>query len=187
MLPVGVAQAAQFAAELDFAQSCDPDVGRLLSVLAAAVPINGRILKIGTGAGVGLAWILEGVGARSDVEIVTIDNDAELSARVAAQQRPSTVQFQAGDALTVVPRLGQFDFVFADAVAGKWFGLDVSLAATVRGGIFLVDDMTPLEWASEEHELKTQEVRTRLMSDDRLASVELACGSGAILSVLRST
>jgi predicted O-methyltransferase YrrM len=50
------------ANELGFEQSCEADVGRLLAVLAAGVPGGGRILEIGTGAGVGTAWMVEGIG-----------------------------------------------------------------------------------------------------------------------------
>ena len=44
-----------------FPFSCEPGAGALLSSLAAAVPAEGRILELGTGAGVGLAW-LPGLG-----------------------------------------------------------------------------------------------------------------------------
>ena len=46
--------------------ACEPGVGRLLAVLAAAVPVYGRILEMGTGVGVGTAWIVYGLG--SDAE-----------------------------------------------------------------------------------------------------------------------
>ena len=52
-------------------------------MLAAAVRRDGRVLEIGTGAGVGLAWIVEGLGDREDVELVTIDIDKELVTAVA--------------------------------------------------------------------------------------------------------
>src|SRR5713101_5280759 len=42
--------------KLRFRQSSRSDVGRLLSVLAATVLSCGRVLELGTGAGVGLAW-----------------------------------------------------------------------------------------------------------------------------------
>lgn len=144
-------------------------------------------MEVGTGAGVGTAWIVEGVGRRSHVEVVTVDNDAQLSARIAAEGWPPWVRFEVGDALQVVPLLGQFNLVFADAVAGKWYGLDVTIDATAPGGIIVVDDMTPSRWADEEHELRTQEVRTRLVSDARLAVVEMGWGSGVIMSTRRAT
>ena len=53
-------------------------MGRLLAALAAAVPSGGRVLEIGTGVGVGLAWLVHGLGARRDVEVVTVELDDEV-------------------------------------------------------------------------------------------------------------
>lgn len=44
------------AAKTDFELACEVEVGRLLAALSAAVPEGSRILEIGTGVGVGLAW-----------------------------------------------------------------------------------------------------------------------------------
>lgn len=59
-LPERVTTALVNARELGFEMSCDPPAGALLRVLAAAVPPSGRILELGTGAGVGLSWIVDG-------------------------------------------------------------------------------------------------------------------------------
>jgi len=66
--------------------SCDPSTGRLLAVLAAAVPVNGRVLELGTGTGVGTARITRGLRGRTDVEVVTVEIDAATAA-LAAQYR----------------------------------------------------------------------------------------------------
>ena len=58
-LPEGVAAALGRAREAGFALSCEVGVGRLLATLAAGVRPGGRILELGTGAGVGLAWIVK--------------------------------------------------------------------------------------------------------------------------------
>ena len=60
-VPGGVQTAAKAATKAGFPLSCDPGVGRLLGVLAAGVPPHGAILELGTGAGVGLAWIVAGL------------------------------------------------------------------------------------------------------------------------------
>jgi hypothetical protein len=65
-VPPGVAAAYERARHSGFALSCEPEVGRLLATLAAAVPEHGAILEMGTGVGVGCAWIVHGLGARSD-------------------------------------------------------------------------------------------------------------------------
>lgn len=63
-LPERVTAAVANARELGFEMSCDPGAGALLGVLAAAVPPAGRILELGTGVGVGLSWIVDGVTGR---------------------------------------------------------------------------------------------------------------------------
>src|SRR5207302_1072644 len=91
-VPAAVAGAKRRAKDLRFTKSCEDNVGRLLAVLAAAVPPEGRILEIGTGVGVGLAWITTGVGERSDVEVVSIEADVRLSKGAAGWPWPSYVQ-----------------------------------------------------------------------------------------------
>ena len=55
---------------------------------------------------------------------------------------PSFVSIVEGDAVTVLPTVGEFDLVFADAEGGKWERLDLTLAAVRLHGVLIVDDMT---------------------------------------------
>ena len=77
-LPDSVLAAHERAARTGFKLACEVEVGRLLAVLAAAVPDGGRVLEIGTGVGVGLAWLVHGLGVRRDVEVVTVEFDDEV-------------------------------------------------------------------------------------------------------------
>jgi len=86
VLPDQVLLATQRAARAGFTMSCHPDTGRLLAVLAAAVPRGGRVLELGTGTGVGTAWLTHGLGSRTDVEVRTVEIDpatAKLAAAMA--------------------------------------------------------------------------------------------------------
>jgi hypothetical protein len=47
--------------------------------------------------------------------------------------------------------------------------------------VLLVDDMTPHELVDDIHRTKTIEVRERLLTDDRLAAVEIGWSSGLIV------
>jgi predicted O-methyltransferase YrrM len=60
-LPEAVLAARGRAAEIGFELSSDDLAGRVLEILAAAVPLDGCILEIGTGTGVGTAWLLAGI------------------------------------------------------------------------------------------------------------------------------
>jgi len=77
-LPGSVLASYERAARAGFQLACEADVGRLPAALAAAVPSGGRVLEIGTGVGVGLAWLVHGLGARRDVEVVTVELDDEV-------------------------------------------------------------------------------------------------------------
>jgi demethylmenaquinone methyltransferase/2-methoxy-6-polyprenyl-1,4-benzoquinol methylase len=185
VLPEPVRLAAERAERAGFAMSCDPGAGSLLAVLAAAVPANGRVLELGTGTGVGTAWIVHGLRERDDVEVVTVEIDAATAALAAQYRWPPQVGLLTGDALEVTRRAGRFDLIFADAQGGKWEGLDATVAALRPGGQLLVDDMTPGEFADEHHARKTAEVRSRLLGHPDLVSVEIAWSSGLILSTRR--
>lgn len=179
-LPPLVEKARVEAAESSFAASCDPEVGRFLAVLAAAVPPSGRVLEIGTGAGVGTAWLA--AGAPTGVTIHTIELDHVRSAATTATfTGPEQISFHVGDAVDLLPDLGTFDLVFADAEGGKWYGLESTIQAVRIGGVLVVDDMNPPRWESEVHERMTQAVRKTLLEDERLLSAELGFGSGVVV------
>lgn len=181
-----VARAQAHAEALGFTMSSNPEVGRLLAVLAAAVPRGGRILEIGTGTGVGTAALLAGLGARTDATIDTLEIDAEAGARARDNDWPGHVRFHIGDAVELLPGLGAFDLIYADAQGGKWYGLDRTLAALAPGGVLLVDDMTPEEWWSAEQRVNQARVRDALTSSPLLTACELDTAGGLILCTRRS-
>ncbi|MEV1167275.1 class I SAM-dependent methyltransferase [Nonomuraea sp. NPDC049784] len=171
----------------DFAYSCDPAVGRLLATLAAHVPPRGRVLELGTGAGVGLAWLVSGLVPRTDATVTTVEYDGERASQTSSGDWPPFVRFLTGDALELLPGLGTFDLIFADAVAGKQTGLDLTIAALNPRGMLVVDDMSPAPgtvWDSE-FAAKQDAVRRTLLTHERLVAVELPHGSGVILATAR--
>ena len=176
-----VAAATRAAEHAAFTMSCEPGVGALLAVLSAVVPPGGSILELGTGAGVGLAWIVAGVGARTDVTVTSVEADAGTAALAARLPWPGFVTLEAGDALDVLRRGGRWSLIFADAPGGKWEGLGHTIEALDDGGLLLVDDMRPPATASDLHRRKSAEVRERLLADDRLVPVEIGWSSGVIL------
>jgi demethylmenaquinone methyltransferase/2-methoxy-6-polyprenyl-1,4-benzoquinol methylase len=127
--PAIVVGAGHRAVVAGFSLSSEPDVGALLSCLAAAVPAHGRILELGTGAGSGLAWLVHGLGQRVDIELITIDVDQALQAQTRQADWPPYVRFELGDGASLLPTLGTFDLIFADAPGGNTVGLDGTIAA----------------------------------------------------------
>ncbi len=182
-LPTLVRDARAWASRSGFEYSCDDRVGNLLAVLAASVPAGGRILELGTGAGVGTAWIVHGVAGRADVKVVTAEVDPALSAGARSAPWPSYVRFVVGDAVEMLPSLGCFDLIFADAPGGKWERLDLTLDALRPGGFLLVDDMTPTDRWDAHQVTKQSEVGDELHRNPALVTCDLEWATGLILCV----
>ena len=103
-LPERVLAGYERAARTGFRLACQVDVGRLLAALAAAVPGGGRVLEIGTGVGVGLAWLVHGLGARQDVEVVTVELDDAVQQAALSARWPPWVRFESGEGAEAVGR-----------------------------------------------------------------------------------
>ncbi|WP_188189280.1 O-methyltransferase [Nonomuraea sp. SYSU D8015] len=186
--PELVGAAVERARAAGFAYSCDPAVGRLLAALAAGVPEGGRVLEIGTGTGVGVAWLASGLLPRSDVTVTTVERDAERAALVASAGWPAFVDFRVGDALELLPGLGTYDLIFADAEGGKQVGLELTIAALNPRGVLVVDDMVPAPGVVWDQEFAGRQdtVRRTLLGHDRLVAVDMpGHGSGVIVATAR--
>jgi predicted O-methyltransferase YrrM len=60
---------------IGFQLASEPTTGSLLRALAASKP-GGRFLELGTGTGVGTAWLLAGMDRHS--RLVSVDTDPEV-------------------------------------------------------------------------------------------------------------
>jgi predicted O-methyltransferase YrrM len=185
VVPDRVRTATNRAEAVGFTMSCDPRVGQLLGVLAAALPRGGRILELGTGTGVGLAWIVEGLGSRADVEVVSVEVAPDIGVLAASNEWPDFVKLEVGDALEFIGKPECYDMIFADAQGGKWEGLEQTINSLRPGGLLLVDDMEPAEYMNDEHRVKTVEVREQLLASERISHVELNWATGLILCARR--
>lgn len=145
-LPDLVATAVAAATEAGFDNSCRPEHGRLLSLLAAGIP-RGVIGETGTGCGVGLAWLASGAGP--DVRLVSVESDATRHAvahRVfAADDRVTVLR---GD-WTELAAHGPFDLLVPDGGGqGKGGEQPLDPGAWLKfGGTLVIDDFAPFtEW-----------------------------------------
>ncbi len=166
--------------------SSEPGVGALLAALAAAAPEAARIAELGTGAGVGLAWIVYGLGERDDASVFTVDTNEELLATVATAGWPSYVEFVHDDGVNAVREFAPFDLVFADAAGGKLEGLDVTIDALTPGGVLIVDDMDPARHVDDGLSEPLGAVREQILGDPLLVAAELDFASGVIVATKRA-
>ena len=142
-VPPAVTRAEALAERLAFTGSCTRSVGRLLHALAAQ---RGRLRvgEIGTGAGVGAAWIVSALAP--GVPVVTVERD-EARAAAAAElfAEDVAVRVVAGDWRALMPAEAPFDLLFYDGGGKQRPDLDgeavVSLLAP--GGTVVLDDLTP--------------------------------------------
>ncbi|KJK56406.1 O-methyltransferase [Saccharothrix sp. ST-888] len=138
-VPPRVVVAERAAAEAAFKKSCIPQVGRLLSLAAAAKP-GGIIAESGTGAGVGTAWLHSGLGA--DARLVTVERDEDPARRAAGvfvDDMPVSVL--TGD-WRLLEQHAPFDVFFCDG-GGKRDDPQRAVELIAPGGLLILDDFTP--------------------------------------------
>jgi predicted O-methyltransferase YrrM len=75
--------------------------------------------------------------------------------------------------------------IFADAWPGKYEGLDETLALLKRGGVYVIDDMSPQANWPEGHQANVDCLVARLEARADLVVTRLAWASGLVLAVVR--
>ena len=174
------------AAALHFTMASEPKTGALLRALAASKP-GGRLLELGTGVGVGAAWLLAGMDAASTLVSVDTNLKFQSAARriLGGDPRLSLVLEDAVDYLCRQPP-ASFDLVFADALRGKFDGLDEALAVVKPGGLYVIDDLLPQPNWPEGHGEKIQPLVERLAAQEDFCIVPMAWASGIVVAARKS-
>lgn len=175
--PPLVALAEARAAELGFERSCTPEVGRLLHLLAAQRGRT-RVGEIGTGAGVGAAWLVSALPP--GVSFVTVEAERRLAEAAAGLfAEDEDVRVLHGDWRELLPEEAPFDLLFVDARSAK-LAADEVVGLLLPGGTALLDDFTP-GYADPDP------LREAWLGHPRLATVELAVTpASAVLLAVRA-
>lgn len=181
-IPDLVAEAKRRAHRLRVTISCIDEVGRLLAVLAAAVPPGGRILEVGTSVGVGTAWIAAGLGERTDVEVISVEVDDALVEAAREGPWPAHVQLIHADAGPALATLGAFDLMFVDASPIKHGHMESTISALQPGGVMIVDDLHTDMKNFEVQKAHKDALRRFVFGHPELQAVELDWASGVILA-----
>jgi predicted O-methyltransferase YrrM len=131
-----------------FERSSIREIGRLLAVLVSQRP-RGRFAEIGTGTGVGSAWIVDSLGPEATFVTVELDPDRAAAAARLFADYPN-VRALEGDWHEVMPPEAPFDLLFFDG--GNWkrrpaeemrAESEKALELVAAGGIVVMDDLTP--------------------------------------------
>jgi predicted O-methyltransferase YrrM len=184
-LPPLVQQAQALSEDLRFESSSALEVGRLLHVLVSHIRA-GRIGEIGTGCGVGAAWMIHALAP--GVSFVTIERDSRRAAAVQALFADIPhVQVLQGDWRNLLV-YAPFDLLFADGGRAKQEEPERLLAALRPGGLLVLDDLTPEDCWPEEWQSWTDPVRNFWLNDPRVRATEIrvTSSSAVILATRRS-
>jgi predicted O-methyltransferase YrrM len=137
-----VRAAVDLANERRFGNSCRPEQGELLRILARGVGA-GAIGETGTGCGVGLAWLAS--GAHPGARLVSVERDPGRAAAARELFRGNaSVEVRTGDWPAILDR-APFDLLVLDG-GGQGKGAEPPLdpAGWLRpGGLVVIDDFTP--------------------------------------------
>jgi predicted O-methyltransferase YrrM len=168
---------------LGFTMASEPRTGALLAVLAASKP-GGRLLELGTGTGLGTAWLLAGMGAGAHLDSVDTDPDVVAVAERHLGSDPR-VTFHIADGADFISSAsaGGFDLIYADAWPGKFTHLDEALALLRVGGIYFIDDLAPQPNWPEGHAPKVPELIASLERRVDFRAVKLDWASGLMIVV----
>ena len=171
----------QESKRISFSMPSDLQTGSLLRTLVGSKP-GGKFLELGTGTGLSLSWIVEGMDQHAHV--TSIDNEEKYLAIARSffksDQRVSIICDDG--AAWVQQHAGQrLDLIFADAWPGKYNTLDETLALLKVGGYYVVDDMLPQPNWPEGHAQKAEQLVQYLESLNYMRFTKLNWSTGVII------
>jgi len=175
-------------AAVGFAMASEPKTGALLRALVAAKP-GGRFLELGTGTGIGTAWLLDGMDRSAS--LTTVDSDPQV-VEVARRHlgHDPRVTFRVGDGGSMLDEMAQqqpqFDLIYADAWPGKYSHLDRALSLLAIGGIYFIDDLLPQANWPDGHAARVPPLVADLEQRRAFVPVKLAWASGLMMLVRTS-
>jgi len=180
--PVLYAEILQKTSEIGFTMPSDLQTGAFLTTLASSKP-KSRMLELGTGTGLSLCWLLNGMDDKST--IISIDNNPELTSLASGFfQKDHRVEVICADGSSWLKnyRGCKFDLIFADAWPGKYSELNEALDLLNPGGLYLIDDMLPQPNWPEGHQRNVDELVNFLENRSDLNITKFNWSTGLLLA-----
>ncbi|MEN2486200.1 class I SAM-dependent methyltransferase [Flavobacterium sp. B11] len=179
-LPKSYSEIKTDSEKISFSMPSDLHTGSFLRTLVATKK-DGHFLELGTGTGLSLAWMIEGMSKNST--LITIDNSSEYQ-RIAKKhiQNPN-VSFVCEDAENWILNYdnSKFDLIFADAWPGKYVVFDETLNLLKSGGIYLIDDMLPQPNWPLNHDKNVERLIQDLENRTDIQLTKMCWSTGLIL------
>jgi predicted O-methyltransferase YrrM len=174
LIPPLVKRAKNLARQMSYRSNCSDGTGRLLRLLASQFQ-GGVLGEIGSGCGVGTAWLVSALAPGTT--LVTVEKNNALSAVVRSLfESYSMVRVLYGDWNEII-KFGPFSMLYVSARTARFCAPEVLMEALRLGGVLVIDGLVPLEQLSYDMQLKTDPVRSFWLNDPRLEATEILVSS----------
>jgi predicted O-methyltransferase YrrM len=167
--------------QIGFSMPSDLQTGSLLRTLVSAKPA-GKFLELGTGTGLSLSWIVEGMD--KDSQVVSIDTEEKflsIARNVFDSDTRVSILCMDGAEWIKQNKPSKLDLIFADAWPGKYNTLDETLALLKVGGFYIVDDMLPQSNWPDGHAEKADKLIQYLEGLDYIQLTKLNWSTGVVI------
>lgn len=180
VLPKSYLEIKTDSEKISFSMPSDLQTGSLLRTLTATKK-DGHFLELGTGTGLSLAWMIEGMNGNST--LISIDNSAEYQNIAKKYFQKSNIKFICEDAEKWILNYTEekFDLIFADAWPGKYIVLEETLNLLKPGGIYLIDDMLPQPNWPVNHDKNVENLIQDLEKRNDIQLTKICWSTGLIL------
>jgi len=169
--------------EIGFTMPSDIYIGSFLKTLIASKP-KANILELGTGIGLSLSWMIDGMDGES--RLISVDNDPELIKNVKSLlEDDPRVEIICEDGSKWIKTYNgdKFDVIFADAWPGKYSAINEILDLIQVGGFYIIDDMVPQPNWPEGHEKNVKDLIQYLENRKDITLTKMNWSTGVILAV----
>ena len=173
---------------LGFTMASELALGPVLALLAASKPA-GNLLELGTGTGLGTAWLLSGM--TQTARLTSVESDPE-AANVARRHLGTDSRLDLGimdgeSFLSGADGSPPYDLIFADTWPGKFTLLEQTLGLLAPGGLYVVDDLLAQETWPEGHDAAVEALCGTLAAwpGGRFARLDWASGIGLLVATER--
>jgi predicted O-methyltransferase YrrM len=177
-VPAVVRKALSLSGEQGYLRSSRNETGRLLAALAASR--SGTLAELGTGCGVGTAWL--SIGIPDGARVVTVEIEPTLAEKVRGifTDEPD-VEVIAGD-WTTLATFAPFSLLFVDVRDAK--ESPDSVADLIEpGGIVVLDDFTPCTTWPPIYQGRVDVLREMWLTDERFVAVDVMVAPDASVIV----
>ena len=169
--------------EVGFTMPSDLFIGTMLKILIASKP-QGFFLELGTGIGLSLSWMIDGMDDGS--RLITVDNDFELieiAKEYFGKDKRVEILSQDGSEWIKNHKGSKFDLIFADAWPGKYSEIDEILNLVKVNGFYVIDDMTAQPNWPDGHQDNVDRLVGYLENREDFVLTKMNWSTGLIIAV----